>query len=1006
MLKNDPDSANQVSGKGAMNIDFNMNYKKRYLALGSLLGVSIAVMASIFELLSHQGSITFWHLLNDHFNNPLLWIIDFTLLLIICVAWLLGNSQDIKAETIRDLEEKFDSKTKEIKQVNKRLENVIADMADLVFVLDNEGMIEKINHSVLSILGFQEHDLLGKSLSCFIGEANFKKVILKDRNHLFEEGYLRLTEIVCKTAYGHDIELSNSVSYIWDDYGNQGGIICVAQDITKKKQKEALLIKEKEKYETLFNNAPLPIVIVRDAHIIFNNREMENLFGYRTTDFNDKPFQQFIYPEDRHQVIDAQNRQPVQGQPQDLLSFRVVTKAGEIRWIDLKSTEFTWDEKPASLCYIIDNTERRRMLSSLEKNEKQYRELVQTINVIIVKTDNQLRFTFLNKYGQEFFGYQEEEVLGKSFLETIIPKMDSTGRDLEEQVNQYLENPELFSLLESETIRKNGERAWVAWRNKAIYNENGNLQETLGMGYDITKRIEAERKLTQKSNELEGKVKELNFLYGISQLMDPDLLSIEELLQDVAESIPGAFRYSKAPQARLVFDQNEYSTANFVETQPKISEGIYVNQTQRGKLEICYKPDVVSDCEFREGEINLTKTVAEELGRTIERIELRQALLTSENMYRTLFDNAPIPLAVSQEKKFVFMNQKAEMLYEMSLSEIASKSYTDFVVEEDKQLAMEFQRNPAMSLEESQTCRYRLVTKSGRIKWIETMVVPYTWENKPATLSFQTDITNQLAYENKIKRQNHELEFINNLMIEELEQARLTQLALLPSKLPELPNTQLVVKYSPMAQIGGDFYDLFLDQDNNFGIMVGDVTGHGIPAALLSFMFLAVFKNTCQGISTPDDVMKLTNSFLAGKLPGGKYASMFYCLYNPTTHILTYSCAGHPPGLLIRPESDRIIRLQTKGMVVGMFEEPPLPFEAAEIELYPGDKVLLFTDGLLEITDQQDQMQDSRLLEDYFFSRKRQPIGKLLDDIFEYCSSKSKEGQFNDDVTMIGLEIF
>ena len=272
-------------------------------------------------------------------------------------------------------------------------------------------------------------------------------------------------------------------------------------------------------------------------------------------------------------------------------------------------------------------------------------------------------------------------------------------------------------------------------------------------------------------------------------------------------------------------------------------------------------------------------------------------------------------------------------------------------------------------------------------------------------MSYITDTTERREAEEKIREQNLKLEATHRQMTRELQQARLAQMALLPNELPDLPNIKLAAKYKPMARIGGDFYDLVSDGKEKLGILVGDVTGHGIPAALLSFLFLAAFKNNRIVGTTPDAVMKRLNTFLAGKLPNGKYTSMFYCLYDLKKRILNYTSAGHPPGFLIRPGSKQLIHLQTPGMVVGMFENPVLPFESKTVELLSGDKVLIYTDGIMEVTDDNDKLLDAEKLEAFLVARNQQPIDQLLDEVYEFCFEYSDHRGFNDDVTMIGMEV-
>jgi diguanylate cyclase (GGDEF)-like protein/PAS domain S-box-containing protein len=123
------------------------------------------------------------------------------------------------------------------------------------------------------------------------------------------------------------------------------------------------------------------------------------------------------------------------------------------------------------------------------------RELVDSINSIVLRWDPAGRVTFLNQYGQEFFGFPAKDILGKSVIGTIVPETESSGRDLVYMIEDILQRPERYISNENENIRRNGERVWVAWRNQPILDENGRLVEILSTGFDVTARKEAEQAL-------------------------------------------------------------------------------------------------------------------------------------------------------------------------------------------------------------------------------------------------------------------------------------------------------------------------------------------------------------------------------------------------------------------------------------------------------------------------------------------------------------------------------
>ena len=149
------------------------------------------------------------------------------------------------------------------------------------------------------------------------------------------------------------------------------------------------------------------------------------------------------------------------------------------------------------LLAIEDITERRQLKSLLEVNEAKYRELVQNANSIILKMDPEGKVTFFNEFAQMFFGYTEEEMLGRSVIGTIVPETGASGLDPDFMIKDIGINPEKYITNENENMRRNGERVWVAWTNKAIRDGNGKVIEILCIGNDITERRQLEILLSE-----------------------------------------------------------------------------------------------------------------------------------------------------------------------------------------------------------------------------------------------------------------------------------------------------------------------------------------------------------------------------------------------------------------------------------------------------------------------------------------------------------------------------
>jgi diguanylate cyclase (GGDEF)-like protein/PAS domain S-box-containing protein len=152
-------------------------------------------------------------------------------------------------------------------------------------------------------------------------------------------------------------------------------------------------------------------------------------------------------------------------------------------------------------------TERRDVEQALRASEKNYRDLVDSVNSIILRWDSRGRIVFMNPYGLFFFGYRADELIGRSLVGTIVPETESTThRDLKKLMREIQRDPDQYRTNENENMKKDGSRVWVYWNNRAIQDEAGQIVEILSVGTDITERrnMEAKLRLLATTDSLTG----------------------------------------------------------------------------------------------------------------------------------------------------------------------------------------------------------------------------------------------------------------------------------------------------------------------------------------------------------------------------------------------------------------------------------------------------------------------------------------------------------------------
>jgi predicted ester cyclase len=234
---------------------------------------------------------------------------------------------------------------------------------------------------------------------------------------------------------------------------------------------------------------------------------------------------------------------------------------------------------------------------------------------------------------------------------------------------------------------------------------------------------------------------------------------------------------------------------------------------------------------------------------------------------------------------------------------------------------------------------------------------------------------------------------------QELQVARQIQQELLPESVPKLDGWQLATYYGPAREVGGDFYDFVKLSSGRLGLIVGDATGHGMPAALVMATTRGMLRAVVQSSESPGEVLARVNEALVADIPPSTFVTCLYGILDPESGRFIYANAGH--NLPCRHHDDQADELRARGMPLGLM--PGTGYEEKEAVLDSGDSVLFYSDGLVEAHDPKGEM--------FGFPRLRALVaehseeGSLVDLLLEELHSFTGEGwEQEDDITLLTLE--
>ena len=383
--------------------------------------------------------------------------------------------------------------------------------------------------------------------------------------------------------------------------------------------------------------------------------------------------------------------------------------------------------------------------------------------------------------------------------------------------------------------------------------------------------------------------------------------------------------------------------------------------------------------------------------------EFEDLLIKATN---TTDEGITISSMVQPDRPLVFVNDGFERLTGYSKADVIGKNCRFLQGEDtDKRSVEELRR--AIKNGEQTTVELLNYKKDGTPFWNRLSITPLKDENGMAThyVGVQSDITELRETQKNLRAANKDLALFQDKINFELEQARRVQKFILPSSLPHSDKIRFSSIFEPMDQIGGDFYDIIEIEKGVYGILVADVTGHGIQAALLTFMSSFAFKNTARQTSSTAKVVEATNEQLYNNMPRGSFITMFYAVYNSNDKTLTYTQAGHPEGYLLRADAKEVISLTSQSPLVGAFGNESVKYTESKIQLEVGDKVLLYTDAILEVWNADDVMMNKEDFTSFLITNSHKPIKDLLESIKSFGLSYSRHEVFTDDFTMVGFEV-
>ncbi|MBI5727159.1 MAG: PAS domain S-box protein, partial [Ignavibacteriales bacterium] len=390
-------------------------------------------------------------------------------------------------------------------------ENTFNAVKDGIALLDTECRLLHYNNAMMRFTQSPESSLTGESF--WDALPGIDKIAA---NKAFEEMKKTASRVSIEMPIG-DYFWDFSYDPLLDENGELRGVVLIIWDITERKRAEKNIIESQQQLHDIIEFLPDATLAVNGKGIIIAwNREIENLTGFRAEAMLGKGDFEYAIPLFGRRVpslIDlifkynpdiTQNYLFVQRDGDYLFAETELSiLKNQKRYISCKAAPlYSADGNcVGAIESIRDITAIKKAESMLLESERKYRELVENANSIIIRWNKYGLISFVNEFGLQFFGFEENEIIGKDLLSTIVPAIDSNGNDQSVYLAELCNTPLSYVHHNIENVTKSGTRVWIAWNNRAVFNELGELEEMLSIGSDITKQREMEEALRSSEKQ-------------------------------------------------------------------------------------------------------------------------------------------------------------------------------------------------------------------------------------------------------------------------------------------------------------------------------------------------------------------------------------------------------------------------------------------------------------------------------------------------------------------------
>jgi PAS domain S-box-containing protein len=763
---------------------------------------------------------------------------------LICVARDISSQMKIQESLVKS-EERFRS--------------MIEYGSDVITIIGLDGTIYYESPSVERVLGYRPEEVIGKNAFEFLHPDDMPAII-SGINRLMENDSIAISSdlSIMSAAGDYKVVEATGVNQIKNPAVN--GIIITYRDVTEHRRSIQKLTESEERYRTLVEMANDGIAIIKNGNIVYANRGFNTITGFSQEEMKNQPIFSFMFEDDISRLIELRREHKKRPAAPSIFESSLKDRNGSRVHVEVNVSSIPYGGGRADMVVFRDISKRKLAEAKLFESEKRYRMLAENMSDVVWIMDiRSLMLTYASPSVKEMLGYEVEEILqmplsGYVAEEYIEPIMKDLAEELDRESREETAeiDPNRNRNIDIKYRHKNGTPVWAEIRAKFLRDADGHPDRIMGVSRDISARKLAEKKLRESEERLRLIIETST---DIIYVLNPEgkftyiSLRFEEVTgHPVDESLGRNFTDFLPP------DQIRPLDATFESGMRQRISNIYeCTMVFPNGDSIPVELNVNSICDTT-GKIVGRLGVARDIR---GRRETEWALRESELRYRLLAENSSdVIWTMDLSLHFTYVSPSNQVIFGYTPEETMRKNLDELLTPESYRLAVAYFKKEitlyARGLDadpfRKRTLELQQLTKDGRTLDIEVNISLINDGTGRAIgiLGITRDVTARKRAENALKESEERLRLRNEVIEKDLKTAQLIQRSLISGKTLRSERLDVDVRYLPLDAVGGDYFSFTELENEGLGVFIGDVTSHGVTAALYLSLIKATTDRICR----------------------------------------------------------------------------------------------------------------------------------------------------------------